>query len=240
MDTVDRLRLVTGAQLERLCFVDLVGRSRSVMRWRVLKRLTDWRVLLALPRRIGGTPRGSAGSVYALDTAGQALANRAADDVRAQRRPGLPGDRFIQHVLAVSELYVQLVDAARDGRLELLAFQAEPACWWPDGRGGLLKPDACAVLAAGDVEDTWWFEVDRATEHLPTLRRKLETYLDFHARGQLGPRGVMPRVLLSVPDEHRYETVQAMLDRLSAPATALLHVRTAAETIPHVIQVLRE
>lgn len=37
---------MTGSQLERLAFMDLVGRSRSVVRWRVLKRLVDWRVLV--------------------------------------------------------------------------------------------------------------------------------------------------------------------------------------------------
>ncbi|MCA1674153.1 MAG: hypothetical protein LC799_18815, partial [Actinobacteria bacterium] len=44
IETINRLRLVTGLQLERLHFAELTGKSRSVMRWRVLKRLVDWHI----------------------------------------------------------------------------------------------------------------------------------------------------------------------------------------------------
>jgi hypothetical protein len=234
--------LLTGSQFERLHFLDLAGRSRSVVRWRVLKRLVNWRVLLPLPRRVGGAP-GSAVTAYTLDTAGLALLRMYASHSGNQgplRRPGPPGERFIRHVLGVSELYVMLIEATRSGVAELVDFRAEPEAWMPNGLGGWLKPDAYLVLAAGEVEDCWAVEVDKATEHLPTLRRKLETYLDFHQRGQLGPHGVMPRVLITVPDERRREAVQGVVDQLPTPAETLLHVVTEEHAAEYLLERLRE
>lgn len=243
LENVEKVRLLTGGQLERLCFHELAGRSRAVVRWRALKRLTDWRAVLPLPRRIGGQARGSAGTTYALGSAGYALLQLRRNergDAAPRRRPGPPGERFVRHVLAVSELYVQLVEAHRAGRLHLLDFQAEPACWWPDGLGGQLKPDAYVLLASEKYEDAWWIETDMATEHIPTLRRKMETYLDFIQRGQLGPQNIMPRVLVSVTTGARKEAVVTMLRSLPPPAENLLHVATQAETVAYLVQRLRE
>lgn len=236
-------RLLIGSQLERLAFVDLGGHSRSVVRWRVLKRLVDWRVLVPLNRRIGGAARGSAGTAYALDSAGLALIRlrTAAHGAEPQipRRPGLPGERFLRHVLTVSELYVQLVEASRGGGFELVEFRAEPDAWHPDGLGGWLKPDAYVLLAFGDVEDCWAIEVDKATEHLPTIRRKVETYLDFMQRGQLGPHGMMPRVLITVPDDTRQTAIQGMLDHLPSPTEKLFHVVIEDRAMPYLLQALQ-
>jgi hypothetical protein len=236
------VRCLTGKQIERLHFTDLVGRSRSVVRWRVLKRLVDWRVLVPLPRRVGGGP-GSAATVYTLDSAGLALVRLQPSEQGNQaplRRPGAPGERFIRHVLGVSELHVRLVEASRAGGFDLVDFRAEPEAWIPDGLGGWLKLDAYLVVAAGEIEDCWAVEVDLATEHLPTLKRKAETYLDFHQRGQLGPHGVMPRVLFTVPDDKRRDAVAAMLNRLPIPAETLLHVTTAEQAVNYLSKLLRE
>jgi hypothetical protein len=136
------------------------------------------------------------------------------------RRPGAPGQRFIAHTVAVSEVYVSLVEADRAGRLRLRAFDAEPA--WPDGRGGLLNPDAFAVVGDGRVDRLWWIEVDLGTESLPTVHRKLTAYLDFVRRGQLGPHGVVPRVLLTTSTDDRLAAVQREIARLPSPAADLL------------------
>ncbi len=239
---VARVRLLTGSQLERLAFPDLTGRSRSVVRWRVLKRLVDWRVLTSLGRRVGGTARGSGAAAYALDTAGLALV-RLRDGKQGAvptRRPGLPGERFVRHVLSVSELYVRLVEAGQAGGLTLDDFRAEPMAWIADGLGGWLKPDAFVSVSAGDVTDDWFLELDLSTEHIPTLRRKVETYLDFYERGQLGPNGVMPRVLFVVPDEQRQTAIQTMLDQLPSPTNTLFQVVTGRNFIRHIARVLRE
>lgn len=201
LGTANRLHLVTGWQIDRLHFAGLEGRSRTVTRSRTLARLTRWRILTRLPRRIGGSKRGSSVAIYALDTAGQRLLEHraAGTSVPARvRKAVVPSERFVAHIVSVSELHVQLVEAERGGTLRLREFVAEPAAWWPNGLGSWLKPDAYLVTSNGTVDHLWWVEIDRATESLEAVKRKLRAYLDFVNRGQLGPRGTIPRVLLTV------------------------------------------
>lgn len=226
IDDIHRLRLVTGAQLERLHFTDLSPASRGRTRRRVLHRLVSWRVLATLPRRVGGVRAGSNGLIYHLDTTGawlmrlQALAHGH----NAPRRPTTPSAGLTAHILAVSELYVQLAEHARTSGFQVATFQAEPACWWPDDLGGHLKPDAYALLAAHGYQDAWWIEADRGTEHRPALQRKLMSYLDFAHRGGIGPTSVLPRVLFTTPTQQRGATLTALITALPPPAKQLFHV----------------
>lgn len=220
LEDVGRLRLVTSLQLERLHFTELAQSSRSVVRRRVLARLVRARCLQTLERRIGGVRSGSDGLVFGLDTAGARLLTAA-----GRRRTEPPGERYTRHVLAVTELYVALVEQARaNGDMELVRFAAEPGSWWPDGRGGSMKPDAYALMASAVHRDSWWLEVDRATESLPTIKRKLLVYLDFYNRGQFGPGKVMPWILITVPDEKRRGQIEELVRRLPGDGETLFTV----------------
>jgi hypothetical protein len=227
---VAALRLVTGAQLERLHFATLRESSSSVVRRRVLGRLVRFQILTTLARRVGGVRAGSSGLVYALDIAGKRLVT---NDARVTR-PSLPGERYERHVLAVTEVYVSLVERVRATGLRLDRFDAEPASWWRDGHGGRLKPDGHASISNEAHTDHWWIEVDLATEHLPTIRRKLMTYIEFYNRGQLGPGGVMPWVLVTVPTAERLSQIVRLIPQLSHQAgelfTVVLH-NDAADAI---------
>lgn len=231
--TLDRVRLASGLQLERLHFSQLAGRSRTVKRGQVLKRLVDARVLATLDRRIGASRGGSAPLCYALDSAGQRLVRLRAEaelsGARA-RRPRLPGERFVAHALAVTELYTSLVEGSRRSSFALDAFQAEADAYWPNGCGGWVKPDAFVKLRRGDVTDYWWYEADLATESLSTIRAKLLAYLDFAQRGQLGPDHVVPRVLFGVLTDRRQAAIQSVVMALPEPATALFLVVPMSRT----------
>lgn len=239
VETLDGFRLASGAQLERLHFHNLAGRSRAVVRGRVLKRLTDARVLLPYERRIGTAHRGSAELAYSLDSAGQRLArlrtNRDTPE-RSGRRPRRPGERFIAHGLAITELYVSLVEYSRISPFTLETFEAEPA--WPNGLGGWLKPDAYLKLARGTIVDYWWYEADLATESLPTIQRKLLAYLDFVRRGQLGPDGVVPRVIIGVPSQARQLAIQREVNRLPEPAELMFQVAQLPDVAGAIVQEL--
>jgi hypothetical protein len=236
MRDVARLRLVTAQQLERLHFADLHETSSPVVRRRVLGRLVRARVLATLVRRIGGVRAGSEGLVYYLDTAGQRL---LATDGTA-RRMDPPGERYLRHVLAVAGVYVDLVELGRLGGLWLDRFDAEPASWWSDGHGGRLKPDAYVVVTSEAHRDSWWIEVDRATESLPTIRRKLVTYTDFYNRGQLGPGGVMPWVLITVPDAKRLSQIVRLIPQLSPQAGELFTVALHNDTADVIVRKLHQ
>lgn len=216
IETLDLVRVATAPQLERLLFTG-VGTSTTVARRarRLLRRLVSLRILGTLDRRIGGAKSGSAGYVYSLDVAGQRLASAAgpAGGTRI-RRPWTPGTAFIDHALSVTELYVRLREAERDGTGELIEFWAEPECWRSfTGLGGarqVLKPDAFVRLAADDVEYLSFVEVDRATQSLPAISRKLGAYRRYFQTGREEARfGVFPRVVFLVPSEARK---QALVD----------------------------
>jgi hypothetical protein len=243
VETVNRLRTVSGLQLERLCFGALAeGRSRTVTRSRVLARLVAWRVLMPVGRRVGGSGRGSTVQAFALDSGGQRLMERrhlAAAQRGRVRRAEAPGERTTAHLLAVSEVYTTLVEASRAENVTLDHFAAEPGAWWPNGLGGRLKPDAYAVLARPGARDHWWIEVDQATESLPTLRTKVQTYLDFQRRGERGPDDVMPWVLISTVTERRRDAIAAMVRRLPE-ARELVTVVHSSDAAAHMLKVLRE
>jgi hypothetical protein len=158
------------------------------------------------------------------------------------RRPGTPGERTIRHMTGVSELYAGLVTLGRAEGFVVANFTTEPACWWPwpNSRGGYVKPDAYVLVTSGAVRDHWWVEVDMATESLPTIHKKLLVYLDFLRRGQLGPGGVMPRVLVSTITEQRQDAIGQLVRRLPSPADQLFAVMEAAELPRHLCHVLRQ
>ncbi|MET8524719.1 replication-relaxation family protein [Micromonospora sp. NPDC005172] len=241
---VARVRVLTGAQLTRLHFTNLDPTHRDRSRRRVLARLVSLQLLTTLGRRIGGARAGSAGLVFALTAAGQRLGYLLAEDrVHAPRvrQPQTPTERFLSHSLAISELFVALTELMEAGRLALADYRAEPASWWSDGLGGWIKPDAYVVVRFGDVQDAYAVEVDRATESLPTLRRKLATYLDLVDRGDRGPDDSdMPRVLLTVPDDRRRADVAALLRALPPPADQLFMVVRQEQAPEELARSLRE
>lgn len=239
---VARVRVLTGRQVERLHFAGLEGAHRDRTRRRVLERLSSLEVLTPLERRIGGVRAGSAGLVFALGPAGQRLLTLEANATGERvRRPGTPTDRFMIHNLAVAELYVRLVEVARAGVMTLAEFRAEPACWWRDSEGEWIKPDGYVVVSSGEIEDSYAIEVDQATESVPTLRRKLMTYVNLAAGDEPGPRGTpLPRVLVTVPDERRLGVVRELVRSLPEPAEQLISVVTHAEAVSHIMRTLRE
>jgi len=177
-----RVRCLTGIQLERLHFHNLAAPNRNRARNRVLSRLRRLQAVTTLARRIGGVRKGSDGLVYALDTAGQRVVRLSSrGDESSVRRPWTPGLLFLAHTLAVAELYVQLREAERAGRLELADFRAEPASWHRTASLGTLKPDAYLLLAGVSRPDGL---LPRVLVTVPSPRR-LEVVRELVAN--LGP-----------------------------------------------------
>lgn len=209
LDSLYRCRLATGKQLGRLHFAVPVPVSRRT-RSDVLRRLVGLRLIRVADRPIGGLPGGERSTVYRLDTAGDLLVRLRRDpkNTRPRRRPGLPGDRFVAHVLTVTELYVQAVEAERGQRFALRDFQAEPACWWTTSDGTTLKPDAYLRVGNGEISDAWWLEADLGTESIPAVKTKLARYARFAANDGRGPGGVRPAVLITTPGTPRAEAIR--------------------------------
>jgi hypothetical protein len=221
---LQRVRLLSGQQLERLHFAQLATpNARGSARRRSLGGLVGAGLVTTLPRRIGGERAGSAGLVYTLDTRGHRLFAEVEPNSHRVRRPWPIGWPFVQHSLAVSELYVRLRVLEAAGMIRLIHFAAEPASWYRSPQG-VLKPDAWAVYETAEWEEHWWLEVDRATESLPTVERKLRQYLAFATSGQVGPLSVTPRVLLTVPTAARLTAAQRVIDSFPPPADKLIEI----------------
>lgn len=218
------VRVLSGAQAERLLFAEIAEGARGRIRRRVLGRLVAARLVETLERRVGGVRAGSGGLVYALGLSGQRLLDLDGVGHGQRRRPAYtPGPLFLAHALAVSEVYVSLVELAR-GRpeLDVRQFAVESAARFePPDSDAVLRPDALAVLASSDVEDIWWLEIDRGTESLPRLAEMLRRYLTFAESGVPGPGGVVPRVLVSVTSEERARAVRGLTRRLPPLASEL-------------------
>ncbi len=217
--TLARVRVATAHQLYQLHFEGVTRRQGRAS----LASLADRRLITRLPRVVGGVRAGSTGYVYTLDVAGQRLMRP--DHDRSQR-PWSVGRAFLDHSLAVTEVYVQLALAQRDGRLRLADFSTEPTCWRRfHGQGGVrlvLKPDAAARLVLGQYEDRWFLEVDRGTESSTAIARKCELYRRYWQAGVEQARmGVFPKVLWLVPDERRHAVVVDVLGRQPAEAWPL-------------------
>ena len=230
-----RVRVATSLQLEILYFCD-VTRRRAQQRLAVLTRR---RVLARMPRVIGGVRAGSRGHVYALDAAGQRLADLARG--RRPRRPRPVGRAYLDHALAVTEVYVRVVLAERSDQLRLLHFAGEPGAWRSFHAAGgarvTLAPDAYLVTSVDGFEDHWFLEVDLGTESAATLSRKLATYRGYWQSGtEQAARGVFPKVLWLVPDVQRGRVLSKVIARQPSEPQSLFTVAVYDEAVARLRQ----
>jgi hypothetical protein len=241
---LERTRVLTGAQLQRLHFAPINQDSRARDRRRVLQRLTDLGLVSTLDRRIGGIRAGSAGHVYTLAPVGRRLQalQRGQQLIGRLRHPRTPGAPFLNHALAISDIYVTLIETSRHHDFHVSTFQGEPACWHPTGHNNqYLHPDAYLVLATSAHQDCWWLEVDQATESLPRIKRKCSSYLDFLVHGGVGPDAVPPRILFSAPDPQRVQAIKNTITKLTTTETEhLISVTTHEDADKFLITELAE
>src|ERR1700728_3398377 len=175
---VAELRLMSALQIKATHFPvsghdNEPAASRACQR--VLARLVRDRLLGRLDRRVGGVRAGSSGYVYGLGPAGQRLL--ALDGPR--RHYHEPTIRFMDHTLTITQLVVEVTTGARQGEFDLLACQAEPACYREfSGPGGrvMLRPDLFLTMGVGDFEHRWFVEIDRGSESVQEESRKCHLF----------------------------------------------------------------
>jgi hypothetical protein len=235
---VVRLRFLSAGQLARLHFWPIpqpVTRARRVQR--TVRRLAEQGLLDRCQRRVGGVRAGSSGFTYAPSAEAIRLTGYLAGRGMARTRgPVEPGTTFLDHTVAVNELYVRLVEAQRHGDCELLTHEAEPDSWrrflGPIGQAIDLRPDAFVALGVGELELRSFIEVDRGREGTTALRRKLTRYVDYWRSGaEQQAYGVFPRVLWQADTARRAEVLCGLVAELSAAAPGLFVVAEPAGTL---------
>lgn len=233
LELIADFRLVTGAHILRLFFHDR-GESGARAGRRCLERFVRLGLVRRLERRIGGVRAGSSSFIYCLDSLGQRVLNL--DGPR--RRLNEPSAAFVKHTLAVADLYVELIEAARASNgAEVLGYETEPDCWRRFGRAAgehVLRPDLYVRIGIGELEYRWFVEVDRATEHLPAIIRKSTVYHDYyHAGVEQDRTGSFPRVLWATTTDQRADAIAAALSAttLTTQIFRVDRLETAARTL---------
>ncbi|WP_369042455.1 replication-relaxation family protein [Streptomyces sp. Midd1] len=227
--SLNRVRLLSLTQIRRLAVTDGSPRARTRRAQLMMTRLTKLGVVVRFSRIIGGVRAGSSGYIYGLSGLGQAVLNTDGPLGGRRRRVWESKPYFQDHMLAVAELYVQLVERHRVGATELLAYDAEPANWRHfTGSGGELvqiKPDAYVRIGRAATEYSAFIEVDLSTETLPTIQKKSQRYIDYWRSGMEQQwRGVFPKVVWLVETERRRERIAGVIGKLALDGQALFDV----------------
>jgi hypothetical protein len=204
-------RFMTGKQIEQLHFHHHSTHETGARVARtVLARLTRDRVLRRLERRIGGIRAGSRSYVYTLGPVGRRLVG--AHSGRLVREPSAA---FLDHILAVVDTHLALVEAERIGALELLWVETEPSAWRrylnSAGAHETLRPDMYVEVARGPLEFWSFLEVDRGTEYRAALVRKCRAYDTYWRLGIEQQKGTFPRVVWAAPNAERERAIEVAI-----------------------------
>jgi Replication-relaxation len=210
---VGDLRLMNGRQIEALHFspeAHATVETAARLCRRVLNQLVRDRLLVRLDRRVGGLRAGSQTFIYGLGPIGHRLLRQDESRLRLDE----PSRAFVDHQLEVSQLVVDLELASRDGQLELLAIQGEPACWRAVPTYGrvILRPDLFVAVGSGELEFRWFVEVDRGTHRAPALLRKAQLYESYYRSGvEQARHDVFPRVVWIAASRARAEAIHRIV-----------------------------
>jgi Replication-relaxation len=245
LTSLQNLRFMTGQQVRRLHFAAGIATTQARKTRAALQRLHELRLIVRLNRRVGGLHAGSEGYVVGLSGWGYAVLDLDNPNPQRHRRVTDTKPAFQDHVLAVSELHVLLVEHDRTTPDDLVEFAAEPAAWRHfTGIGGqriTLKPDAYLRLGIGDVELMAFLEQDMATESLPTIARKLGVYVDYWRSGlEQQLYDVFPFVLWLVPTRKRLGELARAIQRVPNEARHLFKVALHGDAIKLLTQLSAE
>lgn len=218
LDSLDRFRLLTTQQIQRLHFAEHASDLAAARACnRALVRLRDIGVVGSLERRIGGVRRGSASYVWQLSSTGERFL-RTANGHAHRRRFLEPGHVFVNHTLAVNDVAVGLIDAARTNpNLRIEGLVTEPSNWrsylGPGGETQWLKPDLYGVTSSrdgdGEYEEHAFLEIDLGTEHVPRIQAKCRMYAAYAVTGAYQAKhGLFPHVVWLSSDPARRKVLR--------------------------------
>ncbi|HUC89336.1 MAG TPA: replication-relaxation family protein [Patescibacteria group bacterium] len=225
-------RLMSTIHIQRLFFNNNAKRTGARMCRRVLQRLADEEVLRRRERRIGGVRAGSASFIYGLGPVGA----RVVSEKRLHYYTSDPSDYFLDHTLALADLYVSLHERARAGAIELLEIQTEPRCWrtFTTLEAGRLqlKPDMFARIASQTEEMSYFIEMDRGTTYKTALLKKLKIYEQYYVTNkEQQSTGIFPQVLWIAPDEKRAKTIRQATEAINQKIPGICAITTSDHAV---------
>lgn len=231
------LRFATTTQLARLEH-SRYGSSRSALRQtsRHLTALESNGLVLRLDRRVGGWPGGSGPAAWALTTSGY---HHTTGTKGTRQRPRLLSTTFLEHLLAVAETRVVVAETVRSMNGAGVRVDHEPDCWRTYlgmlGQRLTLRPDLRLEVTTREFRDSYFLEIDRATENPARVVAKCRQYQQYRRTGlEQQAAGAFPAVLWIVPHTKRQDQLAHHI-REAQLTTGMFHVLTLSE-LPAVLR----
>jgi hypothetical protein len=197
---VRRFRLISASQVHRMAFPYGTPESSGRRMRRTMERLLKLGLVKRLPRPVAGWGAGSEGYIY--------------QPIDGGFRSAAP------HVLAVTEIFVRLIEAEQAGTIQLVAADPEPYGYKEVGHV-TLKPDLAIDFRTPNRRLRYWLEVDLDSERRPQLRKKMSNYCLANGKWatyhRAGPDKTFPIILFIVPDHKRKERIQAIAKNQDKP-----------------------
>jgi len=233
LDQIRTLRLMTGAQIQAVHFplCDHESEHAAVRATRrVLQRLVRDGLLVSLERRVGGVKGGSAGATYAASALGQRLI-----DGDRHTRFREPSATFVTHTLTITQLVVDLIEAQRARKIDLVRLEPEPRCWrtYTTAAGReVVRPDLFVAVGAGEFEHHWFVEIDLGTETINRRLTKCAQYDAYYRSGTEQARhDLFPRVVWAVPNDRLAAELQARIQQSRRLTSDIFAVATHDELL---------
>ncbi len=231
MNFLLKFRFATTPQLARLDH-ERYGSSRSALRQttRQLTALESAGLVLRLDRRVGGWPGGSGPAVWALTTTGY---HHVTGTKGTRQRPRLLSTTFLEHLLAVTETRVLVAETIRGIDAASVQVEHEPDCWRSylglHGQRLTLRPDLRLEVTTREFRDSYFMEIDRATENPARVIAKCRQYQQYRRTGQEQHRaGTFPAVLWIVPHTKRRDQLTQHIHQAEL-TSGMFHVLTLDE-----------
>ena len=206
--------LATSSQLARLFFAESPTHRSQIRRSNLAtKQLKEAGLIYHQPRKIGGWTRGSSSYIWSLTYKGWKKLKEINSSISLRFRNRVDfSQNHVEHTLAITEIFVELKELERLGKIKLEEFHYEPKSWryYSDiGDSSLvLKPDAFAKITVGEYEDFYFFELDRSSESLTRIVNTCKKYIHYYNTGiEQRVNDIFPFVLWIVPDERRKENI---------------------------------
>lgn len=215
---------LTTAQIDTLVFHGLKSRTPCQ---RAIKRLVALDLLEPVAQRMpGGRLGGSAMNVLMLGSEGWKL------HFEGRRK----FSRVIKaHSLAIADVYVSLVEEARQKNFKILHYATEPDSHISFG-GVDLKPDLYLDVAirATETRRTTWVEVDLSTERQKQVLEQVAAYKHAYENRSLYPLPQFPDVLFLAMNDERAREIRYWIQR-AKDLPDIFTVATIAE-FPTILQ----
>ena len=212
VSAVARFGQMSSKQIYELIFSDTSQTPCD----RALRRLTAYKYLNRIERRmVGGLKGGSGQYVYQLGRRGFFLFNTGRYN---------PARAVNYHSIAIVDSYLILRRLEADGALQILGYSTEPDCWVTIDRNE-LKPDMFVEIQTTEPLKLW-LEVDMATEGQRQIKDKLVRYWRAFndADSRVWPE--FPLIVFVAVDDERAKELRWLIDQGAEQAQELFRVTT--------------